>query len=195
MKKKVFVAILALTMAVGIAGCGGTEKTYTADPLTDNDLYMSFLNSGEMALGIGVTRGEVEEAFGATSDAIEELSGGEITLIFAPPSLEDAMEITEAGLAAGKPDEEIREAEEAIGTLRNAYIEDDGLETMRGIRVGSTEEEVLEAYGEPGEEKTSESGKKDGVFFVYRTPDGDEMLFKVRNGTVSMVVLQAAKEA
>lgn len=64
-----------------------------------------------------------------------------------------------------------------------------GLETSRGIRIGSTEAEVMKAYGRYRDNEMGENGKEFVAGSIY-----GGMIFQFKNGRVTEIFLGAAAE-
>lgn len=58
-------------------------------------------------------------------------------------------------------------------------VSDAGVQTAKGIRVGSNESDVIAAYGE--------DYSKRGMYYAYETSDGKSLQFFMQNGTVTEV--------
>lgn len=139
MKRKILTAILAATMAVGLAACGGSPA---AEKITSSDIALTD-GDGATVVEYRMTREEVEKTLGLP-DVIDtrwleldkRVDYGDVSVWYASDMSREFYE-ADPGRAYNLS------TITAITTTGTKY------QTVRGISVGDTMDDVIKAYGLP----------------------------------------------
>ena len=142
-KRLAVAALLAASMAVGLAGCGGGYKVNgDAEPISTRDVAL-LDKDGDTALMYGKRWDAVERDLGISGEEREldmnrtRVDYGYTTVYYAGPEDWESVFYSFSDVA--------RE----LSTIEQIVTTNPEVSTPRGISVGDPVEEVLEAYGMP----------------------------------------------
>jgi hypothetical protein len=164
--KKLAAIVLALTMVLALCACGGTSDTPTTpttEPQQNNTGnttpvgYLFTYNGYQFGVDIIADNtlanlGEPKDQYTSESCAF----GGEDTVYYY-----SSIQVSTNN-------------EYGYERIYSIYLEDDLVSTEEGICVGSTADDVKEAYGEPGDKSTATCliYEKDGMTLNFNMVDG-----------------------
>lgn len=171
--KKFAAILLALTVALSLCACGDSGNTPNTpedpdlplNPVVDPDPVGYLFTYNGYQFGVDMPADEVIAALGEPKDKYTSEScafGGEDTVYYY-----SSIQISTNN-------------EYGYERIYSIYLEDDLVSTEKGICVGSTAEDVKNAYGEPGD-KSSE------VCLVYEK-DTMTLSFNLVDGLVSTIL-------
>ena len=171
--KKLAAILLALTMVLALCACGDSsqtpnnpgEVTLPLNPVVDPDPVGYLFTYNGYQFGVDMPADAVIAALGEPRDKYTSEScafGGEDTVYYY-----SSIQISTNN-------------EYGYERIYSIYLEDDLVSTEKGICVGSTAEDVKNAYGEPGD-KSSE------VCLVYEK-DTMTLSFNLVDGVVSTIL-------
>lgn len=205
MKKRVLAVLLAATMALILNACGGgapeaePAPAPEAAPLTVGDAMLTFSQTGETALRLGMRWEDVLAAWEIGRKDVEESTVEEYQHFLVrsnQPSAEEMAYLDKAAEAALSEDEkaDILKKWEIITGFECI---DPAVVTSRGIGIGSTVDEVKAAYGEPGAFQLDKSGIKQTLIYRGTTPEGLQIEFTTdeNNALIIKIAVSAAPDA
>lgn len=203
-KRRAAAAALAATLALGLAGCGSTIPE--AEPLETADVALNN-ESGETVLAYRMTRESVEEILGNPNAEDNNSIGqtgngaryGQTSIDYTPEDVYDLALIDPMG---------------TYNQVTVAYLRttDPQYSTPRGISVGSSVDDVLEAYGAPTDAEfpnndisagPMEEAELDRVLedetqaLIYHTDHQDcavQMAFEREDGSVTAIYMGVLDE-
>lgn len=163
--KKLAAIVLALTMVLALCACGGTPETPTTptEPQQNNTGnttpagYLFTYNGYQF--GVDIIADDTLANLGEPKDQYTSEScafGGEDTVYYY-----SSIQVSTNN-------------EYGYERIYSIYLEDDLVSTEEGICVGSTADDVKEAYGEPGDKSTATCliYEKDGMTLNFNLVDG-----------------------
>ena len=164
--KKIAATVLALTMILALCACGGAPETPTTptEPQQQGNTgkttpagYLFTYNGYQF--GVDINADEVLANLGEPRDQYTSEScafGGEDTVYYY-----SSIQVSTNN-------------EYGYERIYSIYLEDDLVSTEEGICVGSTADDVKNAYGEPGDKSTATCliYEKDGMTLNFNLVDG-----------------------
>lgn len=166
-KTKTILLAVIMVMVFALTGCGGSSDDSSSDDSSSSESSVSTgakegysFTSGSVKIQMGADASEIVEALGDSKDYFESES-------CAFEGLDKVYTYPGFKLNTYPVDEK--------DYVLSVVFMDDTVETEEGIMIGSTKEEVTEAYGDPAEESDTEMVYEKGETTLTIGIDGDKV--------------------